>query len=168
MVITLKDSNSKPIIYVVLTVNLGSTKKYTTNANGQVKINIGTLTPKTYNAKITYKGSDIYNGSTGSVKVTVKKATPKITAKAASYKLKVKTKKYAATFKDNVNKALKNTKVTLKVNGKTYSVKTNSKGQGVFKITTLKKKGSYTAVITVPTNKYYNKVSKKVKITVKQ
>ena len=168
LVITVKDENGKPINDAVLTVNLGSTKKYTTDANGQVKINVATLTPKTYTAKITYAGSDSYNGTTGSTKVTVKKATPKITAKAASYKLKVKTKKYAATFKDNVNKALKNTKVTLKVNGKTYSVKTNSKGQGVFKITNLKKKGSYTAVITVPTNKYYNKVSKKVKITVKQ
>ena len=133
-----------------------------------IKINVATLTPKTYNVKIKYAGSDIINPSTASTKVTVKKATPKITAKAVSYKLKVKTKKYTANFKDNVNKALKNTKVTLKVNGKTYSVKTNSKGQGVFKITNLKKKGSYTAVITVPANTYYNKVSKNVKITVKQ
>ena len=67
-------------------MNLGSSKKYTTDAKGQIKINVATLTPKTYNAKITYKGSDIYNGSTGSVKVTVKKATPKITAKAAIVK----------------------------------------------------------------------------------
>ena len=168
LVITLKDGNGKPISGTVLTVKLGSSKKYTTNANGQVKINVGTLTPKTYTAKITYAGSDFYNGTTGSAKVTVKKAKPKITAKSTSFKLKLKTKKYTVTFKNNKYQALKNTKVTLKVNGKTYSVKTNSKGQGVFKITNLKKKGSYTAVITVPTNKYYNKVSKKVKITVKQ
>ena len=168
LVITLKDGNGKPISGTVLTVKLGSSKKYTTNANGQVKINVGTLTPKTYTAKITYVGSDFYNGTTGSAKVTVKKAKPKITAKSTSFKLKLKTKKYTVTFKNNKYQALKNTKVTLKVNGKTYSVKTNSKGQGVFKITNLKKKGSYTAVITVPTNKYYNKVSKKVKITVKQ
>ena len=168
LVITVKDENGKPINDAVLTVNLGSTKKYTTDANGQVKINVATLTPKTYTAKITYAGSDSYNGTTGSTKVTVKKATPKITAKATSYKLKVKTKQYTATFKDNKNQALKNTKVTLKVNGKTYSVKTNNKGQGVFKITNLKKIGSYSAVITVPANTYYNKVTKNVKITVKQ
>ena len=167
LIITLKDSNNKPINGALLTVNLGSVKNYNTDKNGQIKINVATLTPKTYNAKITYKGSDIYNGSTGSVKVTVKKATPKITAKAASYKLKVKTKKYTATFKNNKNQVLKNTKVTLKVNGKTYSVKTNSKGQGVFKITNLKKIGSYIAVITFPANKYYNKVTKKVKIIIK-
>ena len=168
LIITLKDQNGKAIKNAVLTVNLGSAKKYTTDANGQVKINIATLTPKTYNAKITYAESDIFNASTASVKVTVKKATPKITAKAASFKLKVKTKKYTATFKNNKNQAIKNTKVTLKVGGKTYSVKTNSKGQATFKITNLKKIGSYIAVITFPTNKYYNKVAKKVKITVKR
>ncbi len=168
LIITLKDQNGNAIKNAVLTVNIGSAKKYTTDANGQVKINIATLTPKTYNAKITYGGSDIFKASTASVKVTVKKATPKITAKAASFKLKVKTKKYTATFKNNKNKAIKNTKVTLKVGGKTYSVKTNSKGQATFKITNLKKIGSYIAVITFPTNKYYNKVAKKVKITVKR
>ena len=105
------------------------------------------MTPKTYNAKIAYTGSDSIEGTTGSVKVTVIKATPKITVKSAKYKLKAKTIKYTASFKNNKNQAIKNTKVTLNVNGKTYSVKTNSKGQGVFKITNLKKKGSYTAVI---------------------
>ncbi len=168
LIITLKDQNGKAIKNAVLTVNIGSAKKYTTDANGQVKINIATLTPKTYTAKITYGGSDIFNASTASVKVTVKKATPKITAKSTSYKLKVKTKKYTAIFKDNKNKALKYTKVTLKVNGKTYTVKTNSKGQATFKITNLKRKGPYNALITVPTNTYYNKISKKIKITVKQ
>ena len=168
LIITLKDSNGKAIKKAKITVNLGHSKKYTTNDNGQFKINVGTLTPKTYNAKITYAGSDIFNGSTASVKVTVKKAKPKITAKSAIFKLKVKTKKYTAYFKDNKNKALKNTKVSLKVHGKTYITKTNSKGQGIFKISNLKKKGSYIGVITIPSNHYYNKVSKKVKITVKQ
>ena len=168
LIITLKDSNGKAIKKAKITVNLGHSKKYTTNANGQVKINVGTLTPKTYNAKITYAGSDIFNPSTASVKVTVKKAKPKITAKSAIFKYKIKTKKYVAYFKDNKNKALKNTKVSLKVHGKTYSVKTNKKGQGIFKITNLRKIGYYIAVITVPTNHYYNKVSKKVKITVKR
>ena len=167
LIITLKDSNNKPISESLLTVNLGGSKNYKTDKNGQIKINVATLTPKTYNAKITYKGSDIVNGSTGSVKVTVKKATPKITAKSASYKLKLRTKKYVAIFKDNKNKVLKNTRVTLKVNGKTYAVKTNSKGQATFKITNLKRRGTYTAVITFPANKYYNKVTKRVKIAIK-
>ena len=166
LVITLKDQNGNAIKNAVLIVNLGGSKNYKTDKNGQVKINVANLVPKTYTAKITYAGSDSYNGSTGSAKVTVKKAKPKITAKSASFKLKVKTKKYTVIFKDNKNKALKKTKVTFKVGGKTYTVKTNNKGHGVFKITNLKKKGAYIGVITIPTNKYYNKVTKKVKITV--
>ncbi len=167
LIITLKDETGKPIKNAVLTVNLDGAKKYTTDAKGQIKINVGTLTPKTYTAKISYAGSDIIIGSTASVKVTVKKATPKITAKRASYKVKVRTKKYSAIFKDNKNKAIKSTKVSLKVNGKNYITKTNGKGQAVFKITNLRKKGTYTGVITFPANKYYNKVSKKIRISVR-
>ena len=100
---------------------------------GQVKINIATLTPKIYNAKIAYTSSDSINGATGSVKVTVKKSTPKITAKSAKYKLKCQTKKIIASFKNNKNQALKNTKVTLKVGGKTYTAKTNNIDQPILK-----------------------------------
>ncbi len=100
---------------------------------GQVKINIATLTPKTYNAKIAYTGSDSIEGTIGLVKVTVKKSTPKITAKSAKYKLKCQTKKIIASFKNNKNQALKNTKVTLKVGGKTYTAKTNNIDQPILK-----------------------------------
>ena len=131
---------------------------------GQVKINIATLTPKTYNAKIAYTGSDSINGATGLVKVTVKKFTPKITVKTVKYKLKGQTKKYIASFKNNKNQALKNTKVTLKVGGKTYTAKINIKNQLKFKITNLKKISSYITVITFLTNQHYNKITKKVKI----
>ena len=131
---------------------------------GQVKINIATLTPKTYNAKIAYTGSDSIEGTIGLVKVTVKKSTPKITAKSAKYKLKCQTKKIIASFKNNKNQALKNTKVTLKVGGKTYTAKINIKKQLKFKITNLKKISSYITVITFLTNQHYNKITKKVKI----
>ena len=62
---------------------------------------------------------------------------------------------------------MKNTKITIKVNSKTYSAKTNAKGQAIFKLTKLTKKGSYSAVVTYVGSSIYNKVSKTVKITVK-
>jgi phosphatidate phosphatase APP1 len=62
---------------------------------------------------------------------------------------------------------MKNTKVTLKVNKKTFTAKTNSKGLASFKITNLSKKGKFTAVIKYAGDKYYNKLSKKATITVK-
>ena len=61
---------------------------------------------------------------------------------------------------------MKKVKVTVKVKGKTYTAKTNSKGIATFKLK-LTKKGTFKATVTYKGNKYYNKVTKKVKITVK-
>ena len=79
-----------------------------------------------------------------------------------------KTKKYTITLKNSKGKAVKKAKVTLKVKGKTYKAKTNSKGKATFKITKLTKKGTYKATIKYKGNKYYKKATKKVKIKIKQ
>ena len=98
-------------------------------------------------------------------KVT-KKAT-KITAKKATFKAKKKTKKYTIVLKAG-KVAVKKVKVTLKVGKKTYKATTNSKGKATFKLTKLKKKGKYNAVIKFAGNKNYKATTKKVKITVKK
>lgn len=59
-------------------------------------------------------------------------------------------------------------KVTIKVKGKTYKATTNAKGKATFKIKKLTKKGKYSATVKFAGNKYFNKVTKKVKITVKK
>ncbi|WP_458406545.1 Ig-like domain repeat protein [Methanobrevibacter sp.] len=166
LVIKVTDSKGNPMSNAKVTVNLNDAKNYATDKNGQVKIKISTLVPKTYTAKITFAGNENYTGFTGSAKVVVKKATPKITAANKMFKTKTKTKKYTITLKDNTGKAIRNAKVTLKVNGKTYNAKTNSKGKATFKITKLNKKGTFKAVITYKGSKYYNKASKKVSIKV--
>ena len=166
LIITLKDSKGNPISGAKLTVNLNGAKKYTTDKKGQVKIAVGKLVPKTYTVKISFAGTSTLNASSTTAKVTVKKATPKLTAKAKTFKLKIKTKKYKITLKDNKGKVLKNKKVTLKVKGKTYTAKTNSKGVATLKLSKLTKKGTFTAVVTYKGNKYYNKVTKKPKLTV--
>ena len=168
IVAVLKDKNGKALSGLTVQIKInGKTKTLKTDKNGQVKLTTNGLVPKTYTAAISFSGNNNYLKSSKSVKVTVKKANPKLTAKAKTFKLKVKVKKYTATLKTNQNKVMKNTKVTLKVNKKTFSAKTNKKGIATFKITNLKKKGKFTAVITYGGNKYYNKVTKKVGITVK-
>ena len=167
LVITLKDSKGNKLSNVKVTVKVKSSKKYTTNKNGKIKVAIGKLVPKTYTAKITFKGNSNYEKSTKSVNVTVKKAKPKISAKAKTFKKSKKTKKYSIYLKAN-KKGIKKVKVTLKVNKKTYKAKTNSKGKATFKITKLNKKGKFTAKVKFAGNSYYKAVSKKVKITVKK
>ena len=166
LVVSLKDSQGNPISGVKVYVSIFG-KPLTTDKNGRVKFFTNNLAPKKYTAKITFNGNDRYIKSSTSVKVTVKKATPKLTASKKTFKKSTKTKKYTITLKTNQNKVMKKTWVTLKVNKKTYKVKTNSKGKATFKIKKLTQKGTFKATVTFKATKYYNKVTKKVKIKIK-
>ncbi|MEE1303068.1 MAG: hypothetical protein UHD64_09835, partial [Bacteroidales bacterium] len=168
LIISLKDSDGNPIQNISVSVDLGSVKNYVTDEKGQIKVPVQKLVPKTYVAKIKFKGNSHYIESETADVVIVKKATPKIGAKAKTFKVKTKTKKYAITLKNNKKQAMKKVKVTLKVKGKTYKATTNAKGKAVFKITKLTKKGKYTAKVKFAGNKYYNALNKTVKITVKK
>ena len=166
LVITLKDTNGNAVRNANVIVNINGAKTLTTDSNGQVKLSTNGLAPNIYAAKITFDGNAVYDISSKEVKVTVKKATPALTAKAKTFKAKVKTKKYTIALRDNAGKAIKNAKVTLKVKGKTFKATVSSNGKATFKITNLKKKGNYNAVITYGGNNLYNKVTKNVKIKV--
>ena len=110
-------------------------------------------------------GNKNYSPISKTVKITIKKEKTKITAKAKTFKRTVKTKKYTITLK-NSKKAMKKAKVYLKVKGKTYTAKTNSKGKATF-ITKITKKGTYKAVIKYKGNSYYKKATKNIKIKIK-
>ena len=167
LVITLKDANGNALSGAKLTVDLNGAREYVTDANGQVKVNVAKLVPKTYTAIITFNGDDIYAKSTKNVQVIVKKAKAKIVAKKKTFKKAKKVKKYTVTLKDNTGKAIKKAKVTIKVGKKTFKATTNTKGKAVFKLKKLTKKAKYTAKVTYKGDKYYSKVTKKVKITIK-
>ena len=108
-----------------------------------------------------------YNNVIGKNQIEITKAGSKLTANKKTFKSKLKTKKYAITLKDNKGKAIKNAKVTLKIKGKTFTAKTNSKGKATFKITKLTKKGKYTAKIKFAGNGYYKASSASKKIVIK-
>jgi C1A family cysteine protease len=140
-----------------------------TNSAGKAIILIPASLPvKTYTATVTFDGDRAYGESSSTVSVVVNKATPKLTAAKKTFKVSVKTKKYIVTLKTDKNKVYKNQKVTLKVKGKTYTARTNSKGKATFKITKLTKKGKFTATVKFAGNAGYKAVTKKVKITVKK
>ena len=166
LVITLKDGNGDPLNGKFNVVLNG--KKYNPTAkNGQAKILISGLIPKVYYAKVTFPENSCYLRSTKDVKVTVSKANPRMTASFKVYKLQDKTKKYVVVLKDNKNRVLKNSKVTIRLNTVTYTAKTNSKGQAIFKFTKLAKKGQFIATVKYAGNAYYKTLNKKYVITVK-
>jgi hypothetical protein len=168
LIATLKDSNGKPISGVNVMIGImGTNYPLTTDKNGKIKQSLSQLPPKTHSITLTFEGSKFYKAVTKKVTVTVKKAPSKLTAPKKTFKKLVKTKKYTVTLKNHKNKAINKAKVTLKVKGKTYSGKTNAKGQVTFKITNLKKKGTYKAAVKFGGNEYNAAKTANPKIIVK-
>ena len=169
LVVSLVNSKGDMLVGRQITVNLNS-KNYNAvvqgDGNAVIKVP-SSLAAKTYTATVTYRGETGISGSTLKVSVVVNKAAPKLTAAKKTFKVKDKTKKYVVTLKTNKNKVYKNQKITIKVNGKTYTAKTNSKGQATFKLTKLTKKGTFTATVKYSGSANFKALTKKVKMTVK-
>ena len=148
-------------------VNIAAKNYNVKVVNGKGTINVSNLNVGTYTAKATFKQTETFNTSTKTTKFTVKKANPNLIANPKTFRYFQIIKPHSVCLKDNKGKAMQGKTVLLKVNGKTYSAKTNNKGVATFKITNLNKIGCKNAVITYTGDNNYNKVSKKAKITVK-
>lgn len=149
---------------VTFTVN-GKTYSATTNSKGvaTVKISLNKKGKYTYKAK--FAGDGTYAAVTKSAKLTINPVATSLTAKKYSYKKATKTKKLKATLKSGT-KVLKNKKVTFKVNGKTYTAKTNSKGIATVKIK-LTKKGTFKYTAKFAGDSMYKAISKTNKVVIK-
>ncbi len=164
---TLMDENGNLIPNAEIKMDFnGKNKILKTDKNGQVKLITNNLAPKSYNVALTYLGNDYFTNSTVKAKITIKKIIPKITAFKKTFKKSLKTKKYTITLKAN-NKAMKNTKVYLKIKGKTYAAKTNKYGKATFKITKFTKKGTFKATVKYAGSRYYSAKTANTKITCK-
>lgn len=147
--------------------NIGVAK---TNAKGVATIKLTAKILKTAKAgkkNLVIKFTDeIYNPVSKTVKITINKENTKMVAKQKAFKWNQKVKKYSVTLKNSKNKAIKNLKCTLILNGKKYAAKTNGKGVATFKITKLFKKGYFKGTVKFLGDNYYKAVSKNVKIKV--
>ena len=119
-----------------------------TDSNGYASLKIS-LTPKTYTITATYNGYKVSN------KITVKKT---IIAYDKTVK-KGKTIKFTAKLLSSSGKILKYKKLTIKFKGKTYKVKTNSKGIATLKITKKYRIGRYTITTSYGSAKISNKIT---------
>ena len=166
IVVTLKDSAGNALKSKKIKVKVGSiSKTLTTNSKGQVSVDVSMLTPKTYTATFSFAGDGIHHKSTKTQKVTVNKAASKIVASGKSFYVK-SIKKVTATLKDSKNRIIKNRYVTFRVAGKTYKVKTNSRGVATATVK-IAKKGSFATIVKFAGDSYYKAASKTVKLTVK-
>ena len=171
---TLLDANGKPIsnVYLEFAVN-NKIYNRTTYENGSFnpyKLNM--IRAGRYTMAFNFAGDDNYTNAFACVCVDLDKKPITIKAPAKTYKAATKTKKYTATlstipsvYDGKVYLSPKAVKLT--VNGKTFTGKTNGKGQVTFKITNLNKKGTYKAMISYKGDKTYEEATKKAKLTIK-
>ena len=163
--VTLKDGNNNPISGkdVNIVIN-GVSKTVKTDSNGIAALSVKYATAGTYYVTASFS-DNIYKASVASGKIIVSKNPTAL--KVAKTTLKVnKAKKIKVTLTSN-GKAVAGKKITFKVNGKTFSAKTNSKGVASIKVKVTKKgKLPYTAKFAG--DSAYNTVTKTEKITVKK
>ena len=136
-------------VEVVFTFN-GKTYKVKTNSSGYAKLKISAKVG-TYKITATYKNFKVSN------KITIK--TVLITKDKAVKKGKVL--KFNVKLLNSAGKILKNKKVTIKFKGKTYKVKTNSKGIATLKIKVNYKVGKYNIKTSYGTASVMNKITVK-------
>lgn len=156
--IVLKDIDGNGLASKKVTVTIkGKTYTITTDKNGKATLAIN-LAKGSYSALVKF---DETGYQTVSKNVSVKVVTPIIKA----VKTKVKKGKYfQVSFKTYNKKAIKSTKVTMKLKGKTYTVKTNSKGIAKLKLKV--KKGTYKVKAAFKSTAKYGKTAKTLKVKV--
>lgn len=122
--VVLKDDNGTGLANQSISLTVKSkTYKGTTNNNGIAYIKTASLNKGTYSVSAKYNGGSQYVKSSLSKKI---KVITSISAKAMSVKYG-ENKNYTATFYRDSGK-LKNGTVKITLNGKTYKLKTDSKG----------------------------------------
>lgn len=162
-----KAIDSANIIYSIA----GTNKTITTDENGAFVINGESGKTVTIN----FAGTSQFAPSASSITLTPTVVTKTVTkyvsknavtlkAPKATFKVK-KVKKVKITLKSG-SKALASKKVTINVNGKAFSAKTNSKGIATIKVK-ITKKGTYSYVASFNGDGTYNSGLKAGKIVVK-
>ena len=170
----LVDEKGNPVVNRTVFIGYnGVTLNRTTDTNGNASVQINLKSAGTYTFVIVFLGDEDYNASMAVHKVTINKKPITISASAKTFKATAKSKKYTVTLKtikgssvDGKTYLAKGKKVTMELNGKTYTSKTNAKGQATFNLK-LTKKGKYVASIKYAGDNTYKKSSISTKITIK-
>ena len=144
----------------------GKTYSVKTDKNGIAKVKVSLTNKKSYSVKVTYAGSTNYKPISKTGKIVVKTGSKKSKITAKNIKVKKNAKKiFSLKLTALDGKAISKQKITVKINGKTYVAKTNSKG--VAKVTVkLNSPKKYNVSMKFLGNKLFKASSKTNTITV--
>jgi alpha-D-ribose 1-methylphosphonate 5-triphosphate synthase subunit PhnH len=165
---TLTDTDNKAIANQNITLNVaGKTFNVKTNSNGIATQNYTPTTIGTQTITANYKGDSQYVNSNATTNITVKKINTKIDLKVSNNTPINNTPiNITVTLTDADNNKLSNQQVTLNINGKTATAKTNNNGQ-VTQTYTPTKVETQNITATYNGDSRYNNSTKTIRITVK-
>ena len=147
---TLKDVKGNPLFGKTVTYYFNG-KQYnaTTNINGQVIFKISISKAANYTITGKFVGDSQYAGSSFTKIIKVSKNSVKFASPTKKVK-KSKARKapFKVTLKTSNNKLLAKKLVYIKINKKTYKIKTNAKGVAAFKLKLPKVKKTYKYKLT--------------------
>lgn len=172
--VLLTTQNGNPLSNKVVKIGFnGISRDIITDSFGWARLQINLANANTYTFAVAYLGDNSYNACMNVYTITISKKPTSIVANAKTFKSTAKTKKYTVTLKtskcssSNGKIYLKaGKKLTLKLNGKTYTAKTNKNGKATFNLK-ITKKGKFNAVIKFSGDNIYKPKNKTVKITIK-
>ncbi|OWT33868.1 hypothetical protein BGI41_00005 [Methanobrevibacter sp. 87.7] len=150
--VVLKDSDGNLLANKPVSIGFnGVVYNLITDSNGLAKLQINLAWPGIYTFAVAFLGDDDYNGSFVVAKITINPKTTQLTVNDVKYKAnalrKTITIKLTGVNATNTGKTVNAVGKTVKVsvNGKTYTVKTNSNGVASINVS-INKKGTYTVV----------------------
>lgn len=143
----------------------GKTSSAKTDKNGIAKVKVSLTAKKSYSVSISFNGNTNYKSVSKTGKIIVKVGSKKSKITSKNMKIKKNVKKAFSIKLTSSGKAISKQKVSIKINGKNYIIKTNSNGIVKLMIK-LKKPKKYKINIKFLGNKNFKAVSKTNVITV--
>ena len=161
-------SNNTSLASKEITIDLnGKTYKKITDKKGEARLSVNLKAGK-YSVVFTFKGDNQTSNSTLTKTVNIKQSQKTFLSvgdKNINYRQGSKCLFYVV-LKNEKGKVIKNQIVTIKVNGKTYNVKTDKKGEAIIFLNL--KKGKYNIKYSFKKNAPYLSSSSSFKITVRE
>ena len=162
----LVDEDDKPIANAPMQIGFnGVVYDNVTDENGYAGLQINLGYKGVYTFAICFLGDDCYNASFVIAKVTVNQQSPKLTASNKTYKSTNKNKVLTAKLTDAKGNLIKGKTIKFKVNGKTYSAKTDAKGVASVKVS-LSAKKTYKYTVSFSGNSAYKATSSSGKLVI--
>ena len=152
--VTLKGFNGRILANEELIINIDGVKYYEkTDSKGQVTLKVQFSQLKDYKVNVLYKGSKVYKRTSMSGFIRVSKVTTKFNAQSTTALPNV-AKQIPVVLKTFSGERLANQKISIGIDGKTYSKTTNANGEALINFVFLKEKNFPVTLSYAGSDKY--------------